>query len=435
MSAAGAYTDLANKRIDHQSMWSKVKLIQNKAIDLRSSVRQMLRTKLSRPTSKSFHRTRSYFESELFSDIALQELNKMNANEEKVLTNFHCNAIELTTNGILISTNENFLLFGRKSFKNESFHRIQIDSNKSVRVECMTALSGFDDDIVIIALNNGTVKSLCCNHNTEQIDESLTNSDFEESLSSISSLTPAANNEKASNMSFSVDSFDYGGASALDGSIQLTMAAPLQTATGFFSIDNNNGIPLGKSCTIQSLVQNERKIYDKMEALNHLETIEYKMPLEIVPIKSQQRSGRSTHLMSGQTILNHSMDAFSMLPRQYLVQLLKSMKLITLRKNRLRIYDLFTKQTTEVQINHQQKFIEVTTTTAEHNQEYLVSLLARERAHFCISIKATRTNFAFLFDYFSFIDQFYSLFFFTFKILLNIDGVAELHQTITETNT
>lgn len=66
-------TDLMNKRIEHQSLWSKVKLIQNKVIDLSASVRQMFQLKnVRRPTSKSFDKTRSYFESELFSDAALQ---------------------------------------------------------------------------------------------------------------------------------------------------------------------------------------------------------------------------------------------------------------------------------------------------------------------------------------------------------------------------
>lgn len=371
INTTGIYTDLSHKRIDHQSIWSKVKLIQNKAIDLRSSVRQMIQLKMSRPTSKSFDKTRSYFESELFSDSALQELHEMNAIEEKIVTTFRCTAIELTNEGILISTNENFLLFGRKSFKNESFRRIQIDSNKSVRVECMIALTGFDDDIVIIALNNGAVKSLCCDQNIDQIDDSQANSDIEESSSSISSLTTPANG-KALNVNFPIETFDYSMASPSNGPVHIAMAAPLQATTGFFP--DNNGSSFGKSCTIQNLVQNERKIYDEMQA-HHLENIEYKTPMETVPIKSIHRSIRSTQLMSGQTILNHSMDAFSTFSRQSLVQLLKAKKLITLRKNRLRIYDLVTNQIINVPAKqtNQLNIIEVTTTTADQNEEYLVS--------------------------------------------------------------
>lgn len=359
-------------------MWSKVKLIQNKAIDLRTSIRQMTQFKLTRPTSKSFDKTRSYFESELFSDAALQELHEMNSGEEKLLTNFRCTAIELSAEGILISTNENFILFGRKSFRNESFRRIQIDSNKRVRVECMLSLSDFDDDIVVIALNNGAVKSLCCDQNIEQIDESHANSDIEESSSStISSLTPPpVGNGKASNVTVSMNSLDFSmAASPSNGPVQIAMAAPLQATAGFFS-DNNDPSNFGKSCTIQSLVQNERQIYDKMQAQNHLENIEYKVQLDTVPIQMAHRSMRSTHLMSGQTILSNSLGAFSAVSNQCLVQLTKSKKLITLQKNRLRVYDLLTNKTIEIPDNRTNlgKYVEAISTMADQNEEYLVSL-------------------------------------------------------------
>lgn len=379
-NTTGVYTDLVSKRIDHQSLWSKVKLIQNKVIDLRASVRQMpSQLKLSRPTSKSFDKTRSYFESELFSDAALQELHQMNADEEKLLTTFRCTAIELTSEGILISTNENFLLFGRKSFKNESFRRIQVDSNKSVRVECMVTVDGFDDDIVIIALNNGAIKSICCDQNSEPIDDSQANSDIEESSSSISSLTPTTTtttttgNGKASQLNLPPESMDFTVASASNGPVQIATAAPLQATTGFFA--DGNSTNFGKSCTIQSLVLNERKIYDERQALNHLENMEYKAPLETVPIKTMDKSIRCTQLMNGQTIFNSSIDIFSTLSRQYLVQLVKSKKLITLRKNRIRIYDLLTNQIIEMPPNKSNlnKYIDATTTTADHNEEYLVS--------------------------------------------------------------
>lgn len=377
-NASGVYSDLANKRIDHQSLWSKVKLIQNKAIDLRSSVRQMPAMKMSRPTSKSFDKTRSYFESELFSDTALRELHEMNAGEEKILTNFRCTDIELTSEGILISTNENFLLFGRKSFKNESFRRIQIDANKNVRVECMVALTGFDDDTVAIALNNGAIRSLCCDQNIEHIDDSLANSDVEESSSSISSLTPTAGNGKASNMNFSPDTFDYAMATPSNGPVQIAVAAPLQAAAGFFT--ENTGSSFGKSCTIQSLVQNDRKIYDDAQGMNQFEKMEYKAQLETLSIKMTQRPVRSTHLMSGQMIMSNSMDVFSTLSRQYLVQLVKTKKLISLWRNRMRIYDLLTNCIVEVPASQmkQRHFVQVTATTSDFSDEYLVSVFLGE---------------------------------------------------------
>lgn len=366
-NTSGVYSESVNRRIDHQSLWGKVKLIQNKAIDLRASVRAMPQLKMSRPNSKSFDKTRSYFESGLFNDAALQELHLINAGEEKILTNFRCTAIELTRDGILISTNENFLLFGRKSFKSEAFRRIQIDANKNIRVECMVSLSGFDDDIVIVALNNGAVKSLCCSQSID-LDESQTNSDIDECSSPVPSLPPTVQSEKAPNSNIPIN---FGLASPSNGPVQVATAAPLQA--GFFS--DSNASSFGKSCTIQSLVRNEREIYDGMQALNHLENAEYKKTLETVPIMPMQRTIRSTHLMSGQTILTSSAEMFSLLSSQFLVQLTTAKKLITLRKNQLHIYDLLTNQVVEMPANQTklQRFVEATTTTADLSDEYLVS--------------------------------------------------------------
>lgn len=368
-----------NKRIEHQSLWSKVKLIQNKVIDLSASVRQMFQLKRARPTSKSFDKTRSYFESELFSDAALQELHRMNTDEDKLLTTFRCTAIELTSDGILISTNENFLLLGRKSFKNESFRRIQIDSSKNVRVECMLSLSGFDDDIVVIVLNNGAVKSLCCDL-SDEFDELQANSDIDEASSStVSSLSPtAAADAKASTAyALPVDSIIFAVAPASNGPVAMTaMAAPHH---GSFSTDGNI---LGKSCTIQSLVLNERKIYDEQQALNHLENLEYNKGdgIATVPIKSMmQKSIRFTQLLNGQTLFSNTTDLFSIpsITHQHLVKLIKSKKLIILRKNRIRIYDLIANRMIEMPSNQRQNqmYIDATTTTADHNEEYLVSSL------------------------------------------------------------
>lgn len=367
-----------NKRIEHQSLWSKVKLIQNKVIDLSASVRQMFQLKnVRRPTSKSFDKTRSYFESELFSDAALQELHRMHTDESKLLTTFRCTAIELTSDSILISTNENFLLLGRKSFKNESFRRIQIDSCKTVRVECMLSLSGFDDDIVVIVLNNGAVKSLCCDL-SDEMDDLQANSDIDEASSStVSSLSPAAAaaaaDAKASTAyALPVDSIIFAVAPASSGPVAMsTMAAPHH---GGFPTDGNS---MGKSCTIQSLVLNERKIYD--EQLDDLDYSKTASGIETVPIKSaMQKSVRCTQLLNGQTLFSNTMNLFSIpsISHQQLVKLIKSSKLIILRKNRIRIYDLIANHMIEMPSNrrHTQLYIDATTTTADHNEEYLVSL-------------------------------------------------------------
>lgn len=382
-NTTNTYTDLLNKRIEHQSLWSKVKLIQNKVIDLSASVRQMFQLKRSmrRPTSKSFDKTRSYFESELFNDAALQELHRMNVDDEKLLTTFRCTAIELTSVGILISTNENFVLLGRKSFKNESFRRIQIDSCKTIRVECMLSLIGFDDDIVIIVLNNGAVKSLCCDL-SDEIDELQGMSDFDDfSLSPAAAAAAAADAKASTAFAFQpLDSIIFAVAPASSGPVQTAMAAPYRIGGTGLPTDGNS---LGKSCTIQSLVINERKIYDDHETLNHFDNnLEFNRKpttsIETVPIKSAtEKSIRCTQLLNGQTLFNNSMDLFAIptITHQHLVQLIKANKLIILRKNRVRIYDLIANQMIEIPLNQlNQKYIDATTTTADHNEEYLVSV-------------------------------------------------------------
>lgn len=298
----------------------------------------------------------------------------MHTDENKLLTTFRCTAIELTSDSILISTNENFLLLGRKSFKNESFRRIQIDSCKSVRVESMISLSGFDDDIVVIVLNNGAVKSLSCDL-SDEIDELQANSDIDEasstSLSPAGAAAAAADAKSSTAYALPVDSIIFGVAPASNGPVAMTaMAAPHH---GGFPTDGN---ALGKSCTIQSLVLNERKIYDE-----HLEDLDYNNSaagIETVPIKSMmQKSIRCTQLLNGQTLFSNTMDLFSIpsISHQHLVKLIKSKKLIILRKNRIRMYDLIANHMIEMPSNSRQNqmYIDATTTTADHNEEYLVS--------------------------------------------------------------
>lgn len=320
-----------------------------------------MQTKMSRPTSSAFDKTRSYFESELLSDNALRELQQMNSIESKLVTGFRCTALEMTKEGILIVTNENFLFFGRKSFKNESFRRIQIDSDANIHVDHIALLTAPDEDIVLVALTDGTVKTLFCDQNRDQFDDTLTNSDAEDggSASSGSSLPP--NLDSVTPITAAPSSFvSYGGASS-NGPVQV--AVPFQSNTHF---DGN----VGKSCTIQSLVQNERKIYDETQALSYLDNNEYKTPLRRT--ESMQRSMRTTNLMNGQVIVNSS---FGMFSRQTLIPLSKSFKIVILRKDRMCIFDISTSETTEVTAKQlgMKSFVGATTSVGHRDEEFLVS--------------------------------------------------------------
>lgn len=349
-------------------MWSKVKLIQNKVIDLSSIIRPTIKSKTTRPNSSSFDKTRSYFESELFNDVALQELHQINSTEMKLITNFRCTSLELTNHGILIATNENFLLFGRKSFKSDSFRKIQIDSNQNIRVNCMVSLN-MDDDIVLLSLSDGRVKTICCNQNIDKFDETFGNSDIEDgSTSSVSSLTATTHHT-----ALPINSFDLAAASTSNGSTNFTTAIQSNGST----LSDNNSLLVGKSCAIQNLVQNERKIYDEMQALNHLDNNEYKVALENTTVKLMNRSAKTINLVNDLTILSNSIDLFvstSSSSQQYLVVLMKCRKLVALQKNQLTIYDLLSNETHKCSSDklNENRLIDATTTIGGYNEEYLV---------------------------------------------------------------
>lgn len=372
-------TEFSAKRIDHQSMWSKIKLVQNKVIDLRQSIGHQLRAQSAkRPNSSaSFDKTRSYFESEVFSDAALQELQQIHLDEQKLITGFSCTALELTHKGILIATNENFLLFGRKSFKNESFRRIRIGGEHSARVECMVALYGFDDDIVLTALNNGTVLSYCCEQNAEQFDEMYASSDGEDGSvsSSILSLPPAVKTDKT----LPANSNDLlgGGSGGVSGTS--SSYGPVQLLSTNYMNDTVSASSAGKSCAIQSLVQSERKFYDEFQTLNHVEFGHNIATANNASVNGMQSSMNSISFVNGQTVMS---DVFGVRSthgdavNKNIVYLTKANRLVALVNSNLRICDLATNEI--VNVTQQElkgnKYISVAATTDDYDREYLVNI-------------------------------------------------------------
>lgn len=365
--------ELTTKRIDHQSVWSKLKLAQNKIIDLRPSVDSMYRLRNMRPTSSSFEKTRSYFESDLFSDVALQELQAANQNDTKHLTIFNCTALELTHDAILIATNENILLFGRKSFKNENFQRLQIDQNQNARIETMIALNSFEDDMVLAAFNDGSIRSFCYNRNAWKFDRiGGCDGDGEEpSISSVSSLPPMLQSNTI--WSASNTSAPASASSAAGGGVSVP------TTNGL-----DNGAAMGKSCIIQSIVQGERKLYNDIQALNNLDTNECKAELRSDGDgQNTQRIHKFTNFVNDQMILNNSQNYFTKSKRQ-LVQLIKTNKLVTLHRNQLRFYDLISNETIDVAPTNDgnAKCVGIATTVGDNNVEYLVRISSLFFSHF-----------------------------------------------------
>ena len=131
-SSKTTWSTIKNLKIDHQSPWSKIKIIQSNSIDLRSIILTSKRAK--RPKS-GFDKTRSYFESNLFTDAALQELheNDKSSSSDQVTRAFRCTAFEFSLDKFFVATNWKFLIFGMKSLHQSGTTKVLIN-------ECMLAV-------------------------------------------------------------------------------------------------------------------------------------------------------------------------------------------------------------------------------------------------------------------------------------------------------
>lgn len=337
---------------------------------------------LFRPNSSSIDKTRSYFERDLFNDAALQELQITNKIEGKHLTNFRCVALELTHDGILIATNENFILFGRKTMRSETFQKLQIDNvGNSGRIDALLTLNLFEDDVVLATLRDGTIKSFCFDWRARKTDP-LSDCCDEPSISSAYSLPPMPP------------------ASAGETSASSSLSA---ASVGALMI----GHDMGKSCTIQSIVQCERKLYDEVQALNNLDMNEYKILFD-----EEDADGsllKFTRFVNDQIVMSNSSNHFAGRRRQ-MVQLIKSNRLAMLHHGRLRLYEFRNNEISPVNSNIDAKLIEAATTIGDNDIEYLVSDM---HCTFYIQ-KAISINRKYLFD--------------TLQILLDENNGIQVHM-------
>lgn len=350
--SAGENSMYSRKRIEHQSTWSTIQLAQTKVLDLRPVFGHSLKAMATRPTSSTFDKTRSYFENDLYNDLALQQLQQLHVDNVKLLTSFRCTALELSNSGILITTNENFVLFVRKSFKDSSVQCIQIDVNASARIECTLPLPNTDGDIILVALTNGKIKALCCNQHIDQLDETFGNVDLDDgSTSSISSLPPNSLGQHPANSDISIPS--------------TSIADP--------------NLLTNKSCTIQSLVQGERKIYDEMYATNRLDNSEYKFETAFGGDEretNENDSNKSSNLSNGQLVSGNPLGIFKVAAEYPSLSMLSTRQCIALHKNRLRTFNLLSNDIGEIAQN---TFTSVVVTQAIGNKKYLVGLVAFSR--------------------------------------------------------
>lgn len=351
-TSTGVDTSLQNrKRIDHQSAWSSIKLTQTKVLDLRPIFGQSLIMPNMRPNSSEFNKTRSYFENELYSDVALQQLQEMDTDQTKLLTNFRCTALQVTDSGILIATNENCFLHTRKTLKANTVRFIHIDENKSARIESTLALSSVDGDIVLVALNDGKIKVLCCNQHTDTADDLPSNGDLDDgSVSSTSSLSPH---------------------------LSVSHQANVDPSTASTSTDPN--LLVNKSCTIQSLVQNERKVYDDLHATARFDGSEYKTRPGSARDNckpAENAAGRFGNLLNGQMVSNGPLGVFKVATEFPAIAMLSRNQFVALHKNRLRVFGVLENELIGLtkSIEQTKAIVSAASTQIDRNKGYLVSL-------------------------------------------------------------
>lgn len=350
--------ELTDKRIDHQSGWSNVKLIQSKLIDLRPNVQSWNGFSPFLPASSSFDKTRSYFEIDLFNDAAFHELQTARQMDSKYNADLRCVGLEVTRDGILIATNDNFILFGRKTMRCETFEKLQIDNDDhNDRIDALFALTLYENDVVLAALRNGTIKSFCFDRYGHKLDQ-LSDFGGEPSTSSSNSfplIPPASAGQVSASSSISVASTDA------------------------FLI----GRDMGKSCTIQSIVQNERKSYEEVHTRNILDMNEYKALLD--EDSTARNSLKFTPFINDQIVVSIPFDNFARRQRQ-MVQLLRTNRLVILHNGRLRLFDLRTNEMCQENSNANAELVEAASTTGENDTEYLVSSKSPLAAdfHWCI---------------------------------------------------
>lgn len=335
--------------IDHQSSWSAVKLVQSKVVDLRPRIQSTFRQTAERITSAAFAKTRSYFENDLFTDTALQELQSINGAETRQLSDVRCVALEVNNGGVFVASSENFIVYGRRTLKPETFRKVQIDGRRHVNVQYFLPMSRKCDEI-LVALSDGTVKAF----SYPTASRLLSGSAEYGADVSISPLTFVPVNSPSKLASAAGE--------------RTSSASPRSSAQNAgFSI----GQELGKSCIIQNIVQNERKLYNEAQAVDLFESNELKL------LSDQTGGDRTTD--SAPEVVNNQLILFQPSKQrtdEQIAPLMKSHRLVSLRRNQVKVYNLMNDSSTNLEFKdtvNRANLIRIATGINENDGEYLVS--------------------------------------------------------------
>ncbi|GAB0097379.1 hypothetical protein DMENIID0001_130160 [Sergentomyia squamirostris] len=191
--------------------FSAIQLIQNNLFDLRPHL-------MDEKSSKNhFERKLSYFESDLFNDSALKELQDRDSIEEK--TEILCTDFVSSPEGYFVATNRPFLLFFNKSPKRGSVVRITLEEVDCKNYATVLELCPIMENHLVIGYSDGSVR-----------------------------MKPIV--------------------------MEAEEASGISIDEGKASEENEESNLSAKSCAIQNIVKNERKLYEDSQALNNLDSSE-----------------------------------------------------------------------------------------------------------------------------------------------------------------
>jgi hypothetical protein len=205
---------------------SRVKLVKNLVLDLNAKLGKTI----SETSKKSeFEKKVYYFENDIFSDKVLKELQQMDEqkggmNDKNDSVLFH--DLDVNFNEFFLASDSNFVMAcSRINFDGKS-RKINVDSSAFL-TSTVVKIHPTDKNILAIGLSNGNLFFI----NNKMEEEP--NDFLSKSQNSSSSKRSSSEGSSSENL-------------------------------------------LSKSCTIQNIIENERKIYEETQALNNLEMDELK---------------------------------------------------------------------------------------------------------------------------------------------------------------
>lgn len=170
-------TNLNQHSIDHSSPWATVRLIQSHFIDLR--IPSIGRSSTGHPLS-AFDRTRSYFESNIFSDSALQELHAIDATprpmsgrREPPSDALACFDLILLGSSYFVATNRGVLITGTLSAHGVVARCRPIHVSAALCVHATRLQRAPNGRLaLLVGLSDGSVKLVWCS-NSDLNDEPM----------------------------------------------------------------------------------------------------------------------------------------------------------------------------------------------------------------------------------------------------------------------